>query len=130
MLLRLWLADAVVLIHFAFVVFVAVGGFIAWRWPRVLYVHIAAVTWGVGMLVIGYSCPLTILERELRGESAGGPGFIDRYVEGVVYPEEYTPHLRVLATVLVVISYVGLMRIRARRRVEATETLAPTGVVR
>ena len=31
------LADAVVIVHFAYV---AVGGLLAWRWPRMLWLHL------------------------------------------------------------------------------------------
>ena len=116
---RMWLADVVVIVHFAFVIYVAVGGFIAWRWPRSIWAHFIAVGWGVGMLIFGYACPLTSLERGLRGESGNTPGFIDRYVEGILYPEEYTPHLRVLMSVMVAFSYALLLR-RRRRRVQAS----------
>lgn len=115
-MIRLWLADVVVLVHFAFVIYIAVGGFIAWRWPRTIYIHLVAVAWGIGMLLVGYSCPLTILERDLRGEGADTPGFIDRYVEGILYPEEFTPHLRALMTVGAIVSYAGFRRLRSRRR--------------
>lgn len=102
------LADGVVLLHFAFVVYVAVGGFLAWRWSRTIYLHVGAVAWGIGIVVLGFSCPLTFLERALRAEAADTPGFIDRYVEGVLYPEELTPLLRVLMALAVVVSYAGL----------------------
>ena len=102
------LADGVVLLHFAFVVYIAVGGFLAWRWPRTIYLHLGAVAWGIGIVVLGFSCPLTFLERALRGESSETPGFIDRYVEGVLYPEELTPLLRGLMALAVIVSYVGL----------------------
>ena len=38
MLYRL-VADGVVVAHFAFIVFVAVGGLMAWRWPRLLWLQ-------------------------------------------------------------------------------------------
>ena len=31
----------------AFIVFVAVGGLMAWRWPRLLWLHVPAVAWGL-----------------------------------------------------------------------------------
>jgi hypothetical protein len=111
-----FLADAVVVVHFAFVIFVAVGGLLAWRWPRVLWLHVPAVVWAVGIVTVGYECPLTPLERYFRrlgGEVASRRGFIDHYVEGVIYPEKYTPLLRAIAAVLIVVGWTGaLVRIR------------------
>jgi Protein of Unknown function (DUF2784) len=121
-----FLADAVVVVHFAFVVFIAVGGLLAWRWPRVLWLHVPAVVWGLGIVVIGYDCPLTGLERYFRrlgGEQVPRAGFIDRYVQGVIYPERYTSLLRALVAVLVVVGWTGaLIRLRHPRR---TASLRP-----
>jgi hypothetical protein len=112
------LADVVVLVHFGFVLFVAVGGLLAWRWPILIWAHVAAVAWGAGIVAIGWDCPLTPLEKGLRrlgGEGEYRGGFIDRYVEGVVYPERYTPHLRALAAALVAVGWT-LLYIRSTRR--------------
>jgi hypothetical protein len=121
-----FLADATVVVHFAFVVFIAVGGLLAWRWPRVLWLHVPAVVWGLGIVVIGYDCPLTGLERYFRrlgGEQVPRAGFIDRYVQGVIYPERYTSLLRALVAVLVVVGWTGaLIRFRHPRR---TASLRP-----
>lgn len=111
------LADAVVVVHFGFVVFVAVGGLLAWRWPRMLWLQVPAVVWGVGIVTVGYECPLTPLERYLRrlgGDDPPDTGFIDRYVEGVIYPAEYTPVLRAIAAVLIVVGWTGALVKRRR----------------
>ena len=107
------LADAVLVVHLAFIVFVAVGALLTWRWPRLLWVHLPALAWGVGIVTIGWDCPLTPLEKWLRrrsGDDAYRGGFVDRYVEGVVYPEELTPLLRTVAAAAVLFGYVVLLR--------------------
>lgn len=107
------LSDAVVVVHLGFIVFVAVGGFLAWRWPWIVWLHVPAVIWGVAIIVVGFECPLTPLEKALRdrgGEAAYDGGFVDRYIEDVVYPEEYTPYLRAVAVLLVVAAYVRILR--------------------
>lgn len=103
-------ADAVVVAHLAFLVFVAVGGMLAWRWPHLLWFHVAAVVWSVSILVVGQDCPLTGLQRfaERRtGEPLDDRGFVDRYLEGVLFPERYTTALRLLVAALIVIGWVG-----------------------
>ena len=117
MLYRL-LADATVLVHFAFIVFVAVGGLMAWRWPRLLWLHVPAVAWGLGIVTVGYVCPLTPLEKHFRrrgdAEAYEG-GFVDRYIEDVVYPDEYTPHVRLVAAALIAVGWAGVAwRLRHR----------------
>lgn len=113
------LADAVMVVHLAFIVFVAVGGLLVWRWRRLVWLHVPAMAWGVGIIAVGYECPLTHLELWLRHRAGGGGydgGFVDRYVEDVLYPDELTPLLRTLAAVLVVIGYVMCFRTGGFRR--------------
>jgi len=102
------LAGAVIVVHLAFIVFVAVGALLAVHWPRLVWFHVPALVWAVGIIVVGYDCPLTPLEKWLR-ERAGGAsyegGFVDRYLEDVIYPEELTPLLRALAAVAIVGGY-------------------------
>ena len=86
-------ADAVLMMHGAFIAFVIVGGVLVWRWPRIAYVHIAVAAWGTWVMVSGTICPLTPLENELRvaaGLAGYEGGFIDHYVTGVIYPAGLT----------------------------------------
>jgi hypothetical protein len=110
-------ADVVVVIHLAFLVFVGAGAIMAWRWPRLVRLHAASVLWAVAIVTVGFACPLTGLEKALRGlagEEGYGGGFVDRYVEGVVYPESLTPLLRALVAAAIVVGYAGLHRRRVR----------------
>ena len=106
------LADLVVVVHFGFVLFVALGGIMAWRWPWVIWAHVPAVAWAFGLVAIGYECPLTPLEEFLRrraGEPVAEGGFVDRYIEGVIYPERYTALVRVAVVVAVLVGWAGLV---------------------
>jgi hypothetical protein len=85
------LADAVVLLHLAFVVFVVCGGlFVLWRrWMA--FVHIPAAAWGVFIEFSGRVCPLTPLEKNLRalaGDAAYSGDFVERYLIPVLYPPD------------------------------------------
>lgn len=82
-------ADAVVLLHFAFVVFAALGGLIVARWPRVAWLHLPAAAWAAYVEFSGAICPLTPLENELRaaaGLATYEGGFIERYLMPLLYP--------------------------------------------
>ncbi len=107
------LADAVTVVHLAFIVFVAVGALLASHWRRLVWLHVPAVAWGAGIIAVGYDCPLTPLEKWLRRRAGDEPydgGFVDRYVEGVIYPAEITPLLRTIAALLIVAGYVRFFR--------------------
>jgi len=106
------LADAVVVLHFAFLAFVAGGGLLAWRWPWVIVPHLMAAGWGAVIIVYGVNCPLTRVENALRaraGEAELAGGFIDTYVEGVLYPRHFVAEARALAAVVVLASWIGLV---------------------
>ena len=120
----LWglLADAVVLLHLAFVAFAVIGGVLAWRWRGVLWAHVPALAWAVWIEATGNICPLTPLENHLRalaGESGYQSGFIEHYIVPLLYPAGLTRQTQWLlgAALLAVnaVAYAGLLR-RARRR--------------
>jgi hypothetical protein len=87
------LADLVVTVHLVFVLFVAIGGLLVLRWPRVAWLHLPAAAWGVFIEFVGWICPLTPLEHALRaraGESAYTGAFVDRYLVPLLYPDWLT----------------------------------------
>lgn len=109
-------AVGVAAAHFCFLAYVAVGGFAAWRWPRTVWAHVAAVGWGLAGVVTPVACPLTGLQDAFRrwaGEPPLRGGFVDQYIEGVLYPERFTPLLRAVLAAAVVASWLGVARIRA-----------------
>lgn len=92
------LADAILLLHFAFIVFV-VGGQVCvmagfwcrWRWVRNMtfrVLHLAAILYVVIQAWLGKSCPLTIWEKQLRtvaGEPTYSESFIEHWVGQLVF---------------------------------------------
>lgn len=112
------LADATVVVHLAFVAYVVVGGYLAWRWRRTIWLHLVATAWGFSTVLIGVDCPLTTLEnwsRHKAGEQGLPPsGFIDHYLTGVIYPESMLVEVRILVFVVVVVSWIGFVYRRKR----------------
>src|SRR6266705_3428635 len=87
------LADGVVLLHAAFVAFVMLGGFLAWRWRAVLWAHVPAALWGAAIEYAGLICPLTPLENALRaraGLEGYRGGFVEHYLIPLLYPAGLT----------------------------------------
>jgi uncharacterized membrane protein YhhN len=116
------LADAIVLIHFAFVLFILLGGLLVLRWPGLVWLHLPIAAWGVLVQCMGWICPLTPLENWLR-LSAGGAryqgGFVEHYVIPLLYPLRVGPRLHLALGALVfalnAVVYASVL-VRARRR--------------
>ena len=87
-------ADALVVLHFAFIVFVVLGGALLLRWPKVAWLHLPAVAWGLYVEFSGTICPLTPLENRWRaaaGEEGYSGGFIEHHLIPLIYPAGLTP---------------------------------------
>ena len=86
-----FLADLVMVLHFAFILLVVFGGLLALRWQGFALLHLPAVLWALFLeLKPGTLCPLTPLEQSLRllaGESAYKGGFIEHYLGPIIYPD-------------------------------------------
>lgn len=113
------LADATMVLHFAFLAYVVFGGFLAWLRPWTFLTHLAAVSWGVLIIAFSLTCPLTPPEDYFRKRSGaeGLPGgFIDTYLTGVIYPEQHVDVARAIVAVVVAASWAGLaVRLRGLR---------------
>ena len=116
-------ADFVVLLHFAFILFVVIGGLVVLRWPRFMWLHIPAVAWGAFIELTGRVCPLTPLENRLRiaaGQASYSGGFIEEYLIPVVYPEGLTRWFQIslgVGVVAINLVFYGLLvarRLRAK----------------
>jgi hypothetical protein len=116
------LADLVMVAHGALLVFFVVGGFLAWRWSRLIWAHLFVVAWNLTIVLADFGCPLTVLEKSLRRQGGEEPyqgGFIRHYVEGTVYPTGYTWLAEIIGFALIVISYLGLALLHLSRRRKA-----------
>lgn len=104
------LVEVVVVLHFAFLAFVVLGGFVAWRWRGAIYAHLAVAVWAILSLTVDLTCPLTVWENDLRA-LAGMPlletGFIDHYIDGVWYPESAATLVQLVLGTVVLVSWVG-----------------------
>ena len=114
------LADAVLVFHLAFVLFVVLGGVAVLRWPRLMWVHLPAAAWGVLIEFAGWICPLTPLEKTLRrlgGEAGYEGGFVEHYVLALLYPQGLTREIQLgLGLAVLVINAAVYWRLLSRRR--------------
>jgi hypothetical protein len=113
------LADAVLVLHAAFVAFVLLGGLGALRWRWWPWLHGPALAWGVGIEVSGSLCPLTTLENELRrraGDSGYAGSFVEHHLVPLIYPDGLTRPLQVLLALVVVLVNAAVYALVLRRR--------------
>lgn len=114
-----FLADAVLLLHGLFILFVVAGGALVWRWPMAALLHLPAVAWAAWISWAGGVCPLTPLENSLRraaGQAGYEGGFVAHYLPGLIYPEALTRELEIGVGVFVTLLNVGVYALLLRRR--------------
>jgi hypothetical protein len=117
------MADAILILHFGFLVFVLLGGFAVLRWPRMRWLHVPAALWGILIEYTGWICPLTPLEvalRHLGGQVGYAGGFIERYVTALMYPAGLTRRAQwILGTFALAVNLLVYVRVFRRWRAHA-----------
>lgn len=101
-----FLADAVVILHLGFVLFVVGGGFLVLRWPKAAWIHLPAAAWGAAIEFGGWVCPLTPLENWFRaraGEVGYEGSFVAEYLLPVLYPGGLTREIQIALGILVIV---------------------------
>ena len=89
------LADLILILHFAFVLFIVgglaliwAGACLGWRWVRNFWLrtaHLAAMLFVAGEALAGMWCPLTVWEDLLRGGVPGETAFIARWIHRILF---------------------------------------------
>lgn len=113
------LADVVLLLHAAFILFVVFGGLLVWRWPRLAWLHLPAAAWGTLIAFFGWYCPLTPLEnhwRALAGQQGYDTGFIQHYLLSFIYPAGLTRPVQIAMGIGVIVITVAAYAVFLRRR--------------
>ncbi|RMM82623.1 hypothetical protein ALQ71_04823 [Pseudomonas coronafaciens pv. striafaciens] len=117
-------ADAVVVFHLAFILFVLFGGLLVLRRPWLAVLHIPAIAWGAAVEFLHLYCPLTPLENALRsraGEQGYDGGFVEHYLIPLIYPAGLTPDIQLWLggiVVLVNVSVYSALLVRCLSRLK------------
>jgi hypothetical protein len=117
------LADLIVILHLVFIIFNVLGGLLVF-WKRwIAWVHIPAAFWGSIIIILGWSCPLTPLEQQLRilgGKETYSGSFISHYITSIIYPAGLTRETQIelgftlLLINIVIYSYVIFVKKRRK----------------
>lgn len=117
-------ADAVLLIHFLFAAFAVFGGALvaynlSWAW-----LHVPTVLWSSLVNLMGWTCPLTPVEKALRlraGQTGYAGGFIQHYIGRAVYPGGMPRRLELVAGVSILVGnlvvYAAILALRQQSAV-------------
>ncbi|OGA13431.1 MAG: hypothetical protein A3G25_19105 [Betaproteobacteria bacterium RIFCSPLOWO2_12_FULL_63_13] len=89
------LADAILVVHFMFVLFVTggfalilAGGALRWAWVRhraFRLAHLGAIVLVAAEALLGIACPLTVWEDALRRAEPQRASFVGRWVARLLY---------------------------------------------
>lgn len=99
-------ADAVLVLHLGFILFVLLGALLSLRWPWAWRLHLPAAFWGAWVELSGGACPLTAWENLLRvraGLAGYGDSFVAHYLLALIYPAGLTRPLQYALAALVVL---------------------------
>lgn len=118
------LADLVLIVHLGFILWVVLGGLAVLRRPRLAWLHLPCVTWGVAIELFGGYCPLTPLENHFRilaGQTGYAGDFIQHYLPALIYPAGLTRGIQIalglFALTVNLAIYARLLKRRAAAKV-------------
>jgi hypothetical protein len=106
-----WAADAVLLLHLAFIAFVMFGALLALLWRWIPVIQAPAAVWGIFVELTGRICPLTLVENDLRiraGASGYGASFVEHYLLRLIYPDGLTSVGQAGLAVIVIVVNAGI----------------------
>lgn len=112
-------ADALVVFHLLFILFVLSGALLVLRWHWLALVHVPAAVWGASVELLHLYCPLTPFENSLRlaaGQQGYEGGFIEHYLIPLIYPAGLTQAMQLWMGALVLIVNLGVYSVLLLRR--------------
>ncbi len=121
-------AVIVAVVHLAYLVYAALGGFLALRNRAWLVPHIASTIWSITVTTTALNCPLTALEKRLlllAGREPYGGSYTAHYLRGVLYPEQYEVAVWLSLIAVALLSYVVVLRRERPPYVEVGEAARP-----
>lgn len=117
-----FLADLVVVLHFAVVIFVVLGGALVVFRRGIAWIHLPIVAWVIFAELFQRICPLTYLENWLRNRGLGETyqgDFVAHYIMPVLYPDGLTPRIQITLGLAVFLINAGLYAFAFMRKTKS-----------
>jgi len=115
-----FLADLVLLLHLAWIVFILAGLLLARRRPWLAWLHLGALLTILILSLGGWYCPLTLLEYHLRSCEPASPGypgsFLFTWLERLIYLRVPESWLRLAGAAWAMVNLAGHVYLLGRRR--------------
>ena len=119
MLYRL-LGDAVIILHFLWILFILFGLLIGIKYGRLIWVHLGGLIFTLILNIGGWFCPLTYLENHLyrlfNPQLAYAGSFIGRYLQKLIYLDVDEACLRIAAVIWVAVNIGGYVLLFRKRK--------------
>lgn len=111
------LAEAVLIVHLAFIVWVMFGALLTRGRPWLVALHVASLVYGIVAELGPWPCPLTVAENYFEARAGLTPyrgPFLLHYLDAIVYPNlPYT--LLIACGVAVCVINLAIYGLRLRR---------------
>ena len=92
------LANLLLTVHAAFIVFAVLGGLVVLHRRWWIWLHLPAAVWAATVVAMGWICPLTSWEQSLRiaaGQQGFSGGFVEHYLLSAIYPDGLTRNIQI-----------------------------------
>ena len=104
-------ANLTLILHLIFILFVVLGGLLFFIFPKIIFIHLPALIWGIYVEFTSSICPLTDLENwflDQAGLMTYDNHFINHYLFPIIYPEGLTPDIQTYIGVILIVINVGI----------------------
>jgi len=114
------LGDAVIILHFLWILFILFGLFIGARYGWLIWGHLGGLVFTLILNIGGWFCPLTYLENYLYSlynpQFTYAGSFIGQYLQKLIYLDVDEAYLRIAAVIWVVINLGGYVILFKKRK--------------
>ncbi len=114
------LGDAVIILHFLWILFILFGLFVGIKYGRLIWVHLGGLVFTLILNIGGWFCPLTHLENHLYSlynpQLTYAGSFIGQYLQKLIYLDVNEGSLRIAAVVCVAINLGGYSLLFTKRK--------------